>query len=651
MDEGVTGSTLLPAGREDVVEEAREQLQRSWQGDKDNRIEAMRDLRFLANDQWPEDVRRQRELDGRPVLTINDLPQFLNQVTNDIRQADLSIKVSPVDNTSDPDIAKIYNGLIRQIQRKSSASAVYGTSVNHQCGCGIGWFEITTGYCDSMSFDQEILIKSIPYPLAVYDDPDAIELDRSDAMNRNITFMITREAFEKKYPDAKTDSFSRPSDGGDWLPWAANNKIRISRYWRKVPKKKTIGMLSNGYVVETTGMAREIKQAIGVVQERQVASHRVEMFIVSGAEVLEGPFHWAGEYLPQVPVVGSEIPLEHGIYRHGVIRMARDPAQLYNFAQSAIAEHIGQAPKAPYKANPKSISKYKQVWDSANLENRPYLPYDPQFNGDQGPTRERPPDMPVALIQQAETAANDKKKTTGIYDASLGAPSNEKSGVAIARKQAEGDKANYHYSDNFKRSLEYAGRVIIDLIPKIYDNERVIRILGDDDAEDFVPINQVLYERNGKPIVVNDLSTARFDVAVTIGPSQMTKRIEQVQFMIEFMNMLDPAQRLAVSDLLAGAQDWEGAEEIAKRFKNMIQAQMPNILVDPEDPNAPPPPDPLDDPMVQAELQEKQGKARKSNADADKTEIENAMLVGQAESGYHPTQQPPGPPAPPKGLR
>jgi hypothetical protein len=385
------------------------------------------------------------------------------------------------------------------------------------------------------------------------------------------------------------------------------------------------------------------------VRTREAEGHKVEMYVVSGSDVLEGPYEWAGSMLPQVPVIGSEIPLEHGCYRYGVIRMARDPQQLYNYTQTAIAEYIGQAPKSPYLATADMIGAYKDQWETANVTNRSFLLYKPDKNAPTSkPERVPPPEMPTALIQQAQAAAEDMKRTTGIYDASLGAKSNENSGVAIARRQLEGDTANYHYADNFQRSLEYAGRVIVDLIPQIYDNERTLRILGEDDAEEFVEINKTLYEVGDQRIMINDLSVANFDVRVSIGPSQMTKRIEQAEFMTEFINLLDPAQRVAVMDILAKSQDWEGSEEVAKRLRNIIQQQMPAVLADPDDPNATPPPDPTDDPAFQleaasqeAETQKKLADARKSNAQAEGQELENALVVGQAAAGNHPTQQDP----------
>jgi hypothetical protein len=628
-----------------IVKEARERLEASWQADKDNRQEAATDLKFLAGDQWPEHVRKEREAEGRPILTINALPQFLRQVTNPIREADLSIKTAPVDGNSDPKVAKIYDGLLKQIQYQSSAKAVYAQAAEHQSACGIGWWQIVTQYVDDTVFDQEIRIEAIQSPLSVYDDPAAVKPDRSDSMWRLITQMIPVKSFEAKYPKAAKAAVDKPSDGAEsTLFWSDNDMVRVAHYWRKVPEKKTLGMLQTGETIDVTGMSKVVKTAMGVVKERECESYRVEMHVVSGQEVLEGPYEWPGKFLPQIPVIGSEIPVEKGVYRYGVIRFARDPQQLYNFNRTGAAESMALAPKAPFVATADQIKGREQDWYTANVKNRSVLVYNADAKAPGPPQRVPAPEPPVAYVQEALAAAEDMKRTTGIYDASLGSKSNEQSGIAINQRQIQGDTANYHYGDNLQRSLEHCGRVLIDLIPKVYDNERVIRILGEDDQEDFVPINQVVMGQDGMPVMVNDLSVGRFDIRVRIGRSADSKRLETADALFNFAKAFPDAAPL-IADLVAKNSDWPGADEIAKRLRNMIP---PQALVDPDDPNAPPAPDPTQDPGFQLEAAEKQAKteqslaaARKSNADAEGKEIENALTVQQANQGLHPTQQDP----------
>lgn len=615
-----------------IVQEARERIQDSWDHDKDNRRDAASDMKFLAGDQWPEDVRRSRESAGRPMLTINRLPQFVRQVTNDIRQADLSIKVVPEDDKSDPMLAKIFDGIIRQIQYQSSAQHVFSTAAEHQAACGIGWFRILTEYAENSAFDQEIVIKAVRNPLSVYDDPAAIEPDRSDAMWRAIVEVWPQTAFKAKWPQAAETSIDQPADGsGNGFFWSTADVVRVAEYWRKVPYQKTLALTATGETVDITGMAPDMLSWMGIeaVKTRVQQCYKVEQYIVSGTEVLEGPHVWAGSEFPIIPVIGGEIPLDTRTMRFGVIRYAKDAQQLYNYYRTSVAEAIALQPKAPYLVTTKMIASHKAAWDAAHRNNKPYLPYDvDEAAPGSRPIREAPPQIPAALMQEAEIASDDMKATTGIYDSALGARSNETSGVAIGRRQLEADTANYHFIDNLKRSLEHAGRVLIDLIPKVYDNERVIRLMAADDQEQFVPINKTIKGEFGEDVIINDLSAARFDVRVNIGKSYSTQRMEARESMLDFIKMLPDAAPFVV-DLLAKNMDWPGADEIAKRLRQMVP---PQATADPNAP-PPPPPNPMDDPIVASDVQLKQAQAQKVMAEAQ------ALGMPQQEQGEPPESE------------
>jgi hypothetical protein len=633
---------------EQIVKDVRERLDQAWQYDRENREAGTSDLAFLAGDQWPEAIRREREIEGRPMLTVNRLPQFLRQVTNDIRQADLAIKVAPVDDRSDPELAKIYNGLLRQIQAASSAKHVYSAAAESQAGCGVGWFRILTQYCEDSAFEQEIKIKLIPHPFSVFCDPAAVEPDRSDAMWMMVAENIPTATFKERYPKAAVEGIDISTDNAESrLFWVTKDAVRIAEYWCKKPYMKTLGLTEDGRTVDITGMSKQqLAFMPPIVKTRQQQAYKVVQYLVSGSEVLEGPHEWAGRHIPIIPVLGAEVPLDQKVYRYGVIRFARDPQQLYNFYRTATAEMIALAPKSPYLVTTNMLSdpKIKALWDTANKKNRPYLPYipDPQAPGG-APRREHPPEMPSALIQEAQVASEDMKATTGIYDAGLGRQGNETSGKAILARQHEGDVANYHFIDNLQRSLEYAGRILIDLIPKIYDTERVVRLMGDDDTEEFVKVNAEAMDVDGVPMIFNDLSSARFDIRVTIGKSYSTKRMESAESLMAFAQAI-PGAAEVVSDLIAKNMDWPGAEEIAKRLKNTIPKQ---VLHDPEDPKAEPPPDPMEDPVVQLDMRIKAADAMKKEAEAMKLQLEAAQMqqMGVAPSVVQPTVTQPDPTA------
>jgi hypothetical protein len=633
---------------DEIIREARERIELAWEADRRNREEAAIDLKFIAGDQWPDQVKTERTTDGRPMITVNRLPQFLRQVTNPIREADLSIKTAPVDSKSDPKVAKVIDGLLKQIQYQSSARAVYATASEHQTGCGIGWVRVCTEHVDDHTFDQELRIKVIPNPLAVYDDPGAVEPDRSDSNWRFITQMMPLADFRARWPKADTAGVDKPSDGLEGMYWQTDEKVRIAEYWKKIPAKKTLLQIGEETVdrekFEQLPPEMQAELTPLISRTREVDCYDIKQYLISGSDVLEGPFDWPGKYLPQIPFIGSEVPVESGTYRYGLIRFARDPQALYNYYRTATAESIALAPKAPYLLTPGMIGGYQEQWNSANRKNRPYLLYkpDPQVPGGR-PQREHPPEHPVALVNETQMAAEDMKGVTGIYDASLGGQSNETSGIAIGRRQMQGDTANYHYGDNAQRSLEYLGRVLIDLIAKIYDNERIIRILGDDDQEEMVPINKfvAVNPETGYPVLMNDLSAGRFDVRVRIGRSQDSKRLETVDALMQFIKSF-PSTEPFIADLVAKNLDTPGAEEMAKRLRNMVP---PQALADPDDPEAPQPPDPMSDPVVQLELGEKQSKIEKTQAETRKISIEADLLelngtleADQAQQGQHPKQ-------------
>ena len=627
LDETGEPKTSKP---EDLVAAVRVRLQESYEADRENRRQAALDLSFLAGDQWDTATSEARRNARRPMLTINRLPSYVGQVVNDIRQADLEIKATPVEE-DDKDLTETYNGLLRQIQYRSSAKSVYATCVHHQVACGMGFFRVTTDYVDDATFDQEIKIESIPNPLSVYFDPAAVKPDRSDAMWCIVTEEIPRKTFAKRYPKKSvTGEMPVPTDFvRDNLHWFSDDSVRIAEYWVKEEYTRVIAQTEEGETVDVTDWPKEVYEGL---KTRKTKSHKVRQYLMSGADVLEGPNEWAGSHIPIVPAFGPEVPLEHFRYRHGLIRYARDAQQLYNYYRTSSAEWINLAPKAPYLVTKTQIGEFKRMWDDQHLSPRPYLVYEHDPEVPMGPKREAPPALPAALMQEASVAVDDLKATTGIYDASLGAQSNERSGKAILARQKEGDVANFHFIDNFERSLEYCGRVLIDLIPKVYDTDRIIRLAGKDGKEKSVPINRVMYADNGEPVIYNDMSVGRFDVRVKIGPSYTTKRMETAEQLMQFMQAYPPAAEV-IGDIVAKNLDFPGADEMARRLEALVPPDVRDF--DPDAPPPPPPPPPpeveLEQKKMEAELQQTQmqGETEMSRQQSEQAKMQMQMQFEQ----------------------
>lgn len=598
----------------------RERHQFAIDFERENREEAIDDLRFRAGDQWPTGVKSEREATNRPCLTINRMPQFVRQVTGDIRQNKPGIKVHPVDSGSDPAIARVFTGLIRHIEAISDATHVYAKAADASATCGQGFFRIVTDYQDEESFDQEIFVQHIRDPLSVLFDPNAVKPSREDAAWCFVTSEIGLEEFKQAWPKAAVADFESQSPSLHVENWFTKDKVRIAEYWVKEPVNKTIALTADGAILDVTNVDRTVLEQMQVKSTRKVGSHKIVQHVVTGLEELESS-DWPGVYFPIIPVWGEEVHVGEKVVRHGLVRFAKDPQRMYNYHRSAGVEVIALQPKAPFIGTEKQFKNNAKIWERANQDGVPYLPYtpDPLAPGLR-PERQPPPAFPAAMYQEAAVAADDMKAVTGIFDASLGAEGNETSGKAILARQKEGDVGTFVYMDNLALAIRHAGRVLVNLIPKVYDTERTVRILGEDDSEDFAVINQRIPTGEGFK-TVNDLSLGRYDVVVSTGPSYSTKRMEAADSMVAFINAA-PQTASMVMDLLAKNLDWPGADEIAARFRKVAVAQG---LAEPEEGDAPPQPQPPP-PGEIAKLATAEAKAMEAEAKSQKAEAETESI-------------------------
>jgi hypothetical protein len=301
----------------------------------------------------------------------------------------------------------------------------------------------------------------------------------------------------------------------------------------------------------------------------------------NGIQILEEPQEFAVPMIPIVPVIGEEFAVGDKKIRHSVIRFAKEPQQLYNYWLSTQTEHLALQPKAPYIATNAMVAKYQGVWKTANTSNHAVLVYDPDPNAPgMRPQREQPPASSPAHTEQVLRARDAMKATTGIYDAGLGSQSNETSGRAIMARQRESDVGTSEFLDNLAASVSYTGKILLKLIPKIYDTPRLVRILGEDGAEAFKQINQPYPDPVTGEVKEFNLALGEFEAQVSTGPSYTTRRQEAAESMLAFVQTA-PQSAQFVMDLIARNMDWPGADEFAARFKKALP---PNMQPDPSTP-------------------------------------------------------------------
>lgn len=559
------GGPSLDAGKSgDLHARALAHADEAWKQEFDN-VSSGRDCQrfYIGGEaQWDTEALTRRKAANRPALTMNRCPGFVRQLTGEVRQNPPSVKVLPAKDGATVEAAEIFNGLIRNIEQQSIARAAYTKAAENAAQAGIGGWRVVTQYSGDDSFDQDIRIKRINDPFQILIDPLAQEPDKADMRYGFVFEDMALEEYQKRYPNVPAESLpTNVADQG--LTWRTVNTVKIAEYWYREPVKKTLNLHEDGAVSYSDDP--EPPQS-PVAQTREVVVQQVKTFLMSGAGMLTKPSDWAGKYIPICVVVGEEVWSDGRAVRKGMIHDMRDPQRVYNSMRSAAVEAITQQPKAPFILTADQASGYEEQWQNAGVENRAVLMYKPDQKAPGAPQRSQPPIASQGLDVQSQLAVADLEGVTGIYKAGLGAPSNETSGRAIMARQQEGDVGTYLYVDNLGIAIQYCGKILVDLIPKIYDSTRIVRTLGEDGSAKMVEINKPDMDDKGMEIVLNDLSAGEYDVTVTTGPSFATKRAESREFMTEMLRSFPELTAIA-GDLIMKNTDIAGADQIAARIR------------------------------------------------------------------------------------
>ena len=567
---GIYDSEYADDDESGIIEEAKEFLRFCSDNDSNNRVEALDDLKFAGGDQWPVEIQNSRQLESRPFLTINKIDAYCRQIANSQRQQRPRIKAHGMNTDSDEKIAQIITGICRHVEEQSDADAAYDNAFDFAVRMGWGFWRITTDYVRPDSFDQEIYIKRIENPFMVYFDPNSNEPDGSDAEKCLITEVVSKEAFRKMYPDAETDAGFTPRGTGDsQSEWITKEDIRIAEYFYTEYKHTKLVLLSDGTTVyedEIPSQDMMLSAGIYEVSRRVTVKKQIKWCKLTGMQILEKR-DWAGKYIPVVPVYGQQLIVDSKKKKFGLTRMAKDPQRMYNFWSTALTESVALAPKAKWLLAEGQDEGHEDEWNQANIKSMPVLRYkqtDSEGRPDNAPTRLQPEPPPVGITTALEGLNADLMAVVGIYDPSQ-LPQGNQSGKAIQGQQSQVDMTNFHYFDNLTRSIKQTGRIILDLIPHVYDSERCLRIIGDDGKGEIVNLNQKTQDEQGVEKILNDVTVGEYDVVMETGPGYNSKRQEAVESMVQMLG-IDPQLMQQAGDLVFRNMDFPGADIIADRL-------------------------------------------------------------------------------------
>jgi len=584
----------------DIMSTMRFRLNMAISAYSESREDELDDLRFFAGSpdnqwQWPADVLATRgsvqgqTINARPCLTINKLPQHVRQVTNDQRQNRPSGKVIPADDRADPKVAEIFDGMVRHIEYASDADVAYDTASENQVTYGEGYIRLVTEFTGDDTFDQDIRIKRVRNSFSVYMDPTIQDPCGADAEYCFVTEDLTKDEYERQFPDASPMSSIQVQGVGDdsLTNWVNEDVVRIAEYFYAVYHPSKLNLYPGNQTFEAGSPEDKHMKSMGVkpIRSRDVQVRKIKWMKTNGYEVLEES-DWAGKDIPVIRVVGNEFQVDGRVFVSGIVRNAKDAQRMYNYWVSQETEMLALAPKAPFIGYGGQFEGYENQWKTANTNNWPYLEVNPDVTDGQGgvlplPQRSMPPMAQTGLIQAKMGASDDIKSTTGQYDSSLGATSNERSGRAILAREKQGDTGTYHYVDNLARAIRYMTRQIVDLIPKIYDTQRIARIINMDGETSMVKIDPTqpqavksIRDQNNIEIEkIYNPAVGKYDVVVTTGPSYMTKRQEALEGMQQLLQA-NPQLWQVAGDLFVKHMDWPGADEMAKRISKTIDPKL-----------------------------------------------------------------------------
>lgn len=639
------------AAQDKILSLARARFKSARMADKRERMLADEDTRFAINDegcQWDQATRDVREQSAppRPCLVMNKIPEKIDQAEGEFRQLRPSIKVKAVDNKADPKIAEIIGGIIRNIEYNSNARAAYNTCHSAVLHGGRGAWRINVVEDDANPFEKDIIIDRVINPLSITWDQSAIKIDRSDASFNFISTDMLDEEFKANWPDA---TFEGWDDDDSYNYWRNDDTIRVAEYWWIEQEEVDV------YQVQTPDgryeTVWELEEGQEPIDTKKTRRPKVRWCLMTANQILEGPFDdWPGRFIPIILEFGKETTVGGKIKTRGMVRFAKDPQRMYNYWTSTEAEAISTTPKAPYLMTSKMVGKFSDMWNAAATKNYTYLLYEPDPSAPGGmPVRQMPPQMSSATVQVKATMEHDIMSAMNVYAASLGDQGAETSGIAIQARQRQGSIGAYGYTDNFESALIHSFKVILDLIPHVYDSERIIRMRGESGTESMIPINaqpdspmmgqegtfdkEKLIDNEGSDYI-NDVTIGKYDVVATIGPSYTTQREEALDTMIRVLETM-PNLASVSPDLIVGLLDIPMSEELLQRAKKLVPPDMRTLEPGEEPPQEEPPA-----PEQMFKMKELEIKYMTEQRKMFETQVNSLLTLAKAEAEEQGIQMP-----------
>jgi hypothetical protein len=615
-DRGATEDDLAYKADYEEHQDVIELLDKCQQADKDNRERVREAHLFLdkRDGQWEPYWWNSNE--AKPRYTFDMVNPIVDQVASEIEQSDYDIRVSPAGGDATKDLAIAYDGIIRNIEQMSNAKTTYAQCARNMVVGGMDGWRVVQKYVDDNSFDQDLAIEHVGnFVDRVWFDPAAENQDKSDSRYAFVLHAMAKDEYEARFPEGSGESVSDGRDGEAYYDKA--ECIVVGEFLYLESEDRELVMMSNGQVHEVNDDFEKVVDdlaAIGVTEakRRTRKKHYVCSRFFDAKDFLEDKKETVFCRIPVVPAYANFKIFENKTIYWGVVEKLLDPQRVMNYSVSREIEEGALAPRAKYWMTMAQASGHEKQLETLNTNADPVQFYNVDPESPAVPQQQGGSQVNPGLARISESMRAIIGQTAGMFAANMGDNPGLQSGVAIKQLQDRGTNSTMKYSRGLEIAVAATGRLLKDAIPMVYDTERQVRILREDESYDMVPINQkVIDNATGEIVTVNDLQVGTYDVTCRAGPSFRNRQQETIEA-ITTLAQTDPSLMQIAGDLLLQNIATPAASQIAERKR--IQMIAAGLIPQSQ--------------MTEEELQEM---AAKMQAQGQQQAPDPAMVLAQAE--------------------
>jgi len=558
---------------------------------REGRLQCLEDRRFysIAGAQWEGNLAEQ--FNNKPRFEVNKIHLSVMRIINEYRNNRITVDFVSKDGTSDDKLADTCDMLFRADEQDSGADEAYDNAFEEAVGGGFGAFRLRTEYEDEYDEENEsqrIRIEPIyDADTTVFFDLDAKRQDKSDAKVCFVLTSMTRDSYKAAWND-DPDTWPHEIHQNEF-DWSTPDMVFVAEVFRVEEASELIRTFQSIDGEETRYSEKDFADdpelenmltATGQVEVRQkrVKRRKVHKYIMSGNGILEDSGYIAGTEIPIVPVYGKRWYIDNIERCMGHVRMAKDAQRLKNMQLSKLGEisALSTTEKPIFAAE--QVAGYEVMWAEDNLKNYPYLLINTMTdaNGNEalaGPVAyTKPPQIPPALAGLLQITEQDINDLLGNQQAGEEMVSNI-SGKAVELIQSKIDMQTYIYMSNMAKAIKRCGEIWLSMSRDVMvESGRKLKGIGSQGQMSTVELARpVLNPETGAVEYENDLSKAKFDVAVEVGPSSESRRAATVRSLMGMMQLAtDPETQQVLGSMAMLNMEGEGIADVRDFFRNRL---------------------------------------------------------------------------------